>query len=124
MNAERLKELVGIPWGRRPPPDEADCVSLAVYAQCVLWGRDVPLSVDLSWTEETLRERSREIEREVLRTCVPAERAEPGCVAVVPAAGYLHLVTFVEAGRILHTTIGGGSRISKFRGEVQAWRVR
>ena len=39
-----MKRLVGIPWGHKAPPKEADCVSLMLYAQRILWGRDINLT--------------------------------------------------------------------------------
>lgn len=120
-----MNRLVGIPWGQKPPPEEADCLTLAVYAQRVLWGRKVNLDMDIDWTDATLRERSHKIEKEIARFAMRVDTPEPGDVGLLDTCGYLHLVTFVTSDRILHAVLGGKSRISRLRRkEVDIWRVQ
>ena len=125
----KLENLVGIPWnGIDLPPFGADCVSLAVYAQKVLWGREVDLDMSLDWNEGDLRERSQEIRRHVSRFAYPVKTPEAGDVGVMATCGYCHLITFVDDDLVLHTVQGGSSRLSRYTSGFQRrmesiWRI-
>ncbi len=120
-----MMRLIGIPWGTKPPPEEADCLTLAIYAQKLIWNRDIQLDMNIDWTLDTLRERSYEIEKEISRFAFRVPEAEVGDVAIIETCGYHHLVTFVDIGKILHTMLNGRSRISRFRGKVvSVWSLQ
>ena len=120
-----MMRLVGIPWGKKSPPEEANCLTLAIYAQKILWSREVNLDMGVDWTDETLRIRSHEIGKEIARFAIKIDEPEPGDVGIIETCGYCHLVTFVSPDRILHTILDGKSRISRLRRkEVSAWRVQ
>jgi hypothetical protein len=120
-----MMRLIGIPWGNGTPPKEADCLTLAIYAQKLLWGKDIKVDRNIDWTPDTLRERSYEVEKELSRFAFRVPEAEIGDVAFIETCGYMHLVTFVDVGKILHTILNGKSRISRFRGkEVSIWSLR
>lgn len=125
-----VSDLVGIPWsGEDRPPVGADCVTLAVYAQRKLWGREIPLDMSLDWDEDTLMERSHEISRQVARFAVPVDVPEPGDVGIMETCGYCHLVTFIRSDLVLHTVRGGASRLSRYtaafrRRMKSTWRIK
>lgn len=127
-----LADLVGIPWRCGGcPPEGADCFSLAVYAQRVLWGREISpdLYGDVSWDSDNLRLRSRDIEAKVETFCERIEDLEVGGLVVVRIVGYDHLMTCVEPGKVLHIMQDHDSRISRwgqaFESRVRSfWRVR
>ncbi len=127
-----LAHLVGIPWccGGRPP-EGADCFSLAVYAQRILWSREISpdLYGDVSWTLEDLQSRSRDIEAKVATFCERIESLEVGGLVVVRIVGYDHLMTFVEPGMVLHIMQDSTSRISRWGRAFESrtrsfWRVK
>lgn len=128
----RLSVLIGIPWscGGRPP-EGADCFSLAVYAQKVLWGREISpdLYGDVSWDPGNLLLRSREIEAKVSTFCERVGDLQVGGLVVVRIVGFDHLMTCVEPGQVLHIMQDSDSRISRwgraFESRVRSyWRVR
>jgi len=127
-----MRSLVGIPWsGKDQPPEGADCFSLAVYAQKILWGREISpdLYGDVSWTREDLLSRSRDIEAKVGTFCERIEGLEVGGFVVVRIVGYDHLMTCVEPGMVLHIMQDSTSRISRwgraFESRVRSfWRVK
>lgn len=115
--------LVGIPW------EEADCLALAVMAQKELWGKVIHLDMPIGWTDETLKERSHEIEKHIARFADPLDEPEEGAVGVIHVGGYCHLVTFLSPYRILHVVEGGRSYSSRYSPAIQRriisiWRIR
>jgi hypothetical protein len=127
-----MRSLVGIPWsGNNQPPEGADCFSLAVYAQRVLWGREISpdLYGDVSWNPGDLLSRSRDIETKVGAFSERIEGLEVGGLVVVRIVGYDHLMTCLEPGSVLHIMQNSTSRISRwgraFESRVRSfWRVR
>jgi len=130
---EKLNSLIGIPWSRSAPPDGADCFSLALYAQEVLWGRQVdPWRYgDPSWStdEEMLGKTLADLEAGLARFCDRADGPAEGIMATVSAFGYVHVVTFVDPFHVLHIAKGKTSQVSPFgswfRSRVRAyWKIR
>lgn len=123
-----IEHLIGIPWGKWPPPESADCFSLAVYAQKVLWGReiDVPALGDPSWTEENLKLKSQEVREALPKFADRVTEQQEGDMAVFVLGGYTHLGTMIDRWHILHIVIEKHSRVSKLAGwPVNSfWRVR
>lgn len=127
-----MRNLVGIPWSSEDqPPQGADCFSLAVYAQQILWGREISpdLYGDVSWNPGDLLSRSRDIETKVGAFSDRIEGLEVGGLVVVRIVGYDHLMTCVEPGSVLHIMQNSTSRISRwgraFESRVRSfWRVR
>lgn len=116
--------LVGIPWGNAEPPKEANCLTLVLYAQKLLWGREIRLDMPITWTAETLRDRSYEIETEIVRFAKRVDKPEIGDIGLIETCGFLHLITFVEVEKVLHTILDSKSRISRYKGKgASIWRV-
>lgn len=119
-----MNRLVGIPWGNKNPPEEANCLTLAIYAQKILWNKDVALNISIDWNLKNLKERSQEIEKEIACYAIQVEEPKIGCVGLMEICGFLHLITFVETDKVLHTILNGKSRISRYRGkEASIWSL-
>lgn len=112
-----MNRLVGIPWGQKQPPEEADCLTLAVYAQKVLWGKEIVFDFPIDWTAKTHRKRSYEMIKQISKYAIQVEEPKIGCVGLIEISGFLHLITFVETDKVLHTILNGKSRISRYRGK-------
>lgn len=123
-----VAHLIGIPWGYGPPPESADCFSLAIYAQKVLWEReiDVPALGDPSWTEESLKRKSQEVREALPKFADRVTEQQEGDMVVFVLAGYTHLGTMIDRWHILHIVMEKQSRVSKLAGwPVDSfWRVR
>ena len=122
-----MDRLVGIPWGLGNPPEEADCLSLAIYAQEILWGRKVELGdIDTCWHNKDLRQFSHQILEIIPQFCDEVKEFKVGDMATVETIGYCHVLTLVESGLILHTGLNSASRISRYRPlkGIRFWRLR
>ena len=101
-----MKRLVGIPWGHKAPPKEADCVSLMLYAQRILWGRDINLThIDMRWTQDALLDASEKIRNIVPVFCTQIENPEVGGIATVDTLGHTHIITIIEKDKLLDIVI-------------------
>lgn len=124
---DSLPLLVGIPWSSAPPPEGADCLTLAVYAQAVLWGRHINLwdYGDPSWAcdEEALTKTREALERGLTGFCDPVDSPQVGDMATISAFGYVHVVTFINPFSVLHILQNRRSRISRY-GEWMKRRTR
>jgi len=111
---ENPSVLVGIPWsGDKKPPEGADCVTLMLYAQKILWGRQIVLDMDISWNESNHKARSHDIGKYIGGIADRIREPEEGAIGIVEAFGYSHLVTFIDEYRVLHIVLGSDSRISR-----------
>ena len=122
-----VDRLIGIPWGSGNPPEEADCLSLAIYAQEILWGRKVELGdTDTCWDDKDLRQFSHNILEIIPQFCDEVNEFKVGDMATVETIGYCHVLTLVDEGLILHTGLNSTSRISKYRPlkGIRFWRLR
>jgi hypothetical protein len=122
-----VDRLIGIPWGSGNPPEEADCLSLAIYAQEVLWGRKVELGdIDTCWHDKDLRQFSHNILEIIPQFCDEVKEFKVGDMATVETIGYCHVLTLVDEGLILHTGINSTSRICRYRPlkSMRFWRLR
>lgn len=122
-----VDRLIGIPWGSGNPPKEADCLSLAIYAQDLLWGRKVDLGdIDTCWHDKDLRQFSHNILKIIPQFCDEVKEFQVGDMATVETIGYCHVLTLVDEGLILHTGLNSTSRISKYRPlkGIRFWRLR
>ena len=122
-----VDRLIGIPWGSGNPPEEADCVSLAIYAQEILWGRKVELGdIDTCWHDKDLRQFSHQILEIIPQFCNEVKEFQIGDIATVETIGYCHVLTLVESGLILHSGLNSASRISRYRPlkGIRFWRLR
>ena len=122
-----VDRLIGIPWGSGNPPEEADCLSLAIYTQEVLWGRKVELGdIDTCWHDKDLRQFSHQILEIIPQFCDEVKEFKVGDMATVETIGYCHVLTLVDEGLVLHTGLNSTSRISKYRPlkGIRFWRLR
>lgn len=119
--------LIGIPWGSSQPPKEADCLSLVLYAQKLLWNRELKINADMHWNKRTLRGKSLEIERLIKDYCIRVTSPAEGDIGMIRTLGYCHLFTCLGSNKILHTAKDSTSRISRFDYENEKatyWRVK
>lgn len=111
-----MNRLVGIPWGHKPPPQEADCTSLMLYAQEIMWGRRIDMSgISIEWEDDKLDEASKRIEIAVPKVFDRVEIPCVGGIATMKTLGYTHVITILDKDLLLHTVINRSSRIVKFR---------
>jgi hypothetical protein len=126
-NVSRLEHLIGIPWGQGPPPQSADCFSLAVYAQEQLWGRkiNVPALGDPSWDDDTLKAKSHEMKDALSKFAYQVDEQDEGDLCLIELGECIHLATLIDKWHILHLLIDRKSRISKLSGwpVKNFWRV-
>lgn len=122
-----MDRLIGIPWGDGNPPEQADCLSLVIYAQEILWNRHVDLTdIDTCWSNKDLREFSHRTREIIPQFCNEVESPTIGDIILVETLGYCHALTMVDKDLILHTGIGSTSRISRYRPrkDMTFWRLR
>jgi cell wall-associated NlpC family hydrolase len=122
------EQLIGIPWGYGPPPESADCFSLAIYAQEMLFGHkiDVPSLGDPSWNRAMLKEKSHEIQEALPKFADKVKEQEKGDLVLFTVGGYTHLATLIDKWHMLHIFIDKKSRVSRLSGWPidSFWRVR
>lgn len=126
MINEKLLSLIGIPWGYKAPPEEANCLSLMLYTQEVLFGRKINIEEDMACNKDDLVKRSNEIGQYMNKYCYRVDEPQAGDVGFMPMCGYRHIVTFLSKNEVLHILINKTSRINKIRSlrGVEIWRVR
>jgi len=127
-SAYDVERLIGIPWGYGPPPESADCISLAVYCQKVLFGNDVAIDkTDLDSFRGKISEFGLDDLRVVLSNfAYPVNNPDKGDVAVIRLGEYGHIATLIDKWHILHILVARKSRVSKLsKWPIDSfWRVR
>jgi hypothetical protein len=125
MINDKLVSLVGIPWGYKAPPEEANCLSLMLYAQEVLFGRKINIEEDQSCSSDNLVERSNDISQYMNKYGYKVETPQAGDVGFMPICGYRHIMTFLSSNEVLHILINKTSRINRIKSlrGIEIWRV-
>lgn len=113
MDAEKIKKLIGIPWG------EADCLSLSISAHQALTGKILHIKEPIEWTEENIEKRSQEIMQHISEYADQVETPGIGDVGIMRMCGGLHMYTVVDPTLVLHIKRNGKSCLHQFSAAIR-----
>ena len=113
MLNDNVNELIGLSWGFADGC--VDCAKLAVMAQKVIRGINIPYPYNYCEERAFTRLAHGLLVNEVKRLCVPVKKPSLGVVGVVQFQGETpHLITFISETEFLHIPRNNTSRITRF----------